>query len=333
MVSAAASIKATAMDTQKIVDKAAGHEREQIAKAMIERTGLKTQRNGWKTAAEGWRANRNNVQAPASEALKETYLSKLAHARSHIALPQAAPGNPLRAEMYAYPVAMVQEYIHKTENYVKLPVAGVEQKKGLQNSIAGMKQNLSELYNLLGEKGELTSVELPEDSMLATRHVTREQAFVLGAEAAAQALEMRRPDGVAANAEAMGACLFWYAKNMLVSGADEATMLTVLQQAWEQFSLLDLPDDHFRKVQSRKIMMELEDRLGVAAPADAGEGEDLLAASGHAELLSCIICEDQPRGVAFQCGHVVSCSACAERLNTCPICRAEVTERRQVFIA
>merc|ERR1712100_183317 len=115
-----------------------------------------------------------------------------------------------------------------------------------------MKQNLSELNNLLGEKGELTSVELPDDSMQATRHVTREQAFALGGEAAAQALEMRRPDGVAANAEAMGACLFWYAKNMLDSGADEVTMLTVLQQAWEKFAQLDLPDDLSERFRSAK---------------------------------------------------------------------------------
>merc|ERR1719263_1748567 len=104
--------------------------------------------------------------------------------------------------------------------------------------------------------------------MQATRHVTKAQGFELGGEAAAQALEMRRPDGVAANAEAMGACLFWYAKNMFVSGADKATMLTVLQQAWEKLSLLDLPEDHFRKVQIRKMMTDLEERLGLAVPAE-----------------------------------------------------------------
>jgi len=276
MASAADCIKATAMDTHRIADKA-GHEREQISKAMIERTGLTTSKNGWSRAVEGWRANRHTVQAPNTDALKDQYLSKLAHARSHIALPQAAKGHHLRAEMYAYSVAIVQEYIHKTEKYLKMLEEhfSPEEKEGLYNSIAGMKQNLAELYNLLGEHGELTSVELPEDNMEATRHVSKAQAFVLGGEAAAQALEMRRPDGVAANAEAMGACLFWYAKNMLVSGADEATMLTVLQQAWEKFSLLDLPEDHFRKVQIRKLMADLEAVLGVSVPADAGEGEEL----------------------------------------------------------
>jgi len=324
---AAESVKATAMDTQRIVDKS-GHEFEQIAKVMKERTGLKTQKNGWKTALEGWRANRHNFQAPVSDVLKAKFLTTLAHARSHVALPQAATGHHLRAEMYAYAVAVVQEYIAKTEGYVKLPLVSGAERQALLNSIAGMKQNLSELYNLLGEKGELTSVELPDDGMLATRHVTKAQSFVLGGEAAAQALEMRRPDGVAANAEAMGACLFWYAKNMLVSGADEATMLTVLQQAWEKMSLLDLPEDHFRKVQVRKMMADLEDCLHLTVP----EGEDLPAASGQVECL-CIICEDQPRGVALQCGHVVSCSACAEKLRTCPICRAAITEIRQIFIA
>jgi len=330
-ISAVDSIKATAMDTQKIVDKS-GHEREQIAKAMIERTGLKTQRNGWTTAVEGWRANRHTIQAPVSDALKEKYLLGLAHSRSHIALPQGQLGNHLRAEMYAYSVAIVQEYIHKTETYVKMPcgIVGEEEKRGLLNSMAGMKQTLSELYNLLGEQGELTSVELPDDSMQSTRHVTKAQAFALGGAAAEQALEMRRPGGVAANAEAMGACLFWYAKNMLLSGGDEATMLTVLQQAWEKFALLDLPEDHFRKVQVRKMMANLESNLHLTVPA-VGEDEEVLPASGSAECI-CIICAEQPRSVALQCGHVVSCSACAERLTFCPICRAPITEVRQVFI-
>ena len=271
-MSAADSIKATAVDTQRIVD-TCGPEREQIAKAMIERTGIKTQRDGWRTAVQGWRANRHSIQAPASGALKEKYLATLAHARSHIALPQAAPGHPLRAEMYAYAVAIVQEYIHKTEKYAEMPQVVNEERQGLLNSIAGMKQNLSELYNLLGENGELTSVELPDESMLSTRRVTQTQAFVLGGEAAAQALELRRPDGVAANPEAMGACLYWYAKNMLSSGGDAATMLTVLQQAWEKFALLDLPEDHFRKVQVRTIMTGLEKSLCLTALVDK-EHED-----------------------------------------------------------
>lgn len=330
-LSAADQIKATALDTQRIAGKT-GDDRQQIAQAMIQRTGLKTQRNGWKTALEGYRANRNNIQAPVSNVLKEKYLTTLAHARSHVALPQAATGHPLRAEMHAYAVAIVQEYIHKTESYVKLPLVGEAERQALLNSIAGMKQTLSELYNLLGEQGELTSVELTDDSMQTTRQVTMENVFVLGGEAAAQALEMRRPGGVAANAEAMGACLFWYAKNMIVSGADEATMLTVLQQSWEKFSLLDLPEDHFRKRQVHKMIVDLENNLMKAVPADADDGEELPAGSVQPEIL-CIICEEQPRGAALQCGHVMSCLGCAERLTNCPICRAAITERRQIFIA
>merc|ERR1712167_319459 len=99
------------------------------------------------------------------------------------------------------------------------------------------------------------------------------------------ALEMRRPDGNAANAEAMGACLFWYAKNMLASGADEVTMLTVLQQAREKFSLLNLPEDHFRKVQIRKMVTDLEESLGLAVPAE-GDGQELPEDSGQEELLA-----------------------------------------------
>ena len=123
---------------------------------------------------------------------------------------------------------------------------------------------------------------------------------------------------------------------MLSSGGDAATMLTVLQQAWEKFSLLELPEDHFRKVQVRTIMTDLEKSLCLTALVDKEhEDKEISAASDPPARVHCmcIICDDQPRDVILQCGHVVSCLACTERLINCPICRTAITEIRQAFIS
>merc|ERR1711879_193840 len=41
----------------------------------------------------------------------------------------------------------------------------------------------------------------------------------------------------------------------------------------------------------------------------------------------CICCCDRPREVRFDCGHSHCCRRCANELNRCPICRAQVLHR------
>ncbi|AYV81903.1 MAG: forkhead associated FHA domain and RING domain protein, partial [Harvfovirus sp.] len=41
----------------------------------------------------------------------------------------------------------------------------------------------------------------------------------------------------------------------------------------------------------------------------------------------CIICYENGRDHLFSCGHFIVCSACSTKITTCPICRAEITER------
>lgn len=48
------------------------------------------------------------------------------------------------------------------------------------------------------------------------------------------------------------------------------------------------------------------------------------------DQLRCDVCEDAPKAVAFQCGHRF-CESCAERVQTCPSCRREVTLRIRCF--
>ena len=47
------------------------------------------------------------------------------------------------------------------------------------------------------------------------------------------------------------------------------------------------------------------------------------------EARRCEVCFDADRNIAFECGHS-PCSDCAERLQTCHICRGPITERNYI---
>jgi len=49
-----------------------------------------------------------------------------------------------------------------------------------------------------------------------------------------------------------------------------------------------------------------------------------------AEMVQCGICLEQPKQVAFQCGHR-TCSCCSERLTHCHQCRASISMRIRCF--
>jgi len=47
--------------------------------------------------------------------------------------------------------------------------------------------------------------------------------------------------------------------------------------------------------------------------------------------LICNICLDKNKEILFNCNHLV-CIQCSRRITSCPICRANITERRRIFI-
>ena len=59
-----------------------------------------------------------------------------------------------------------------------------------------------------------------------------------------------------------------------------------------------------------------------------------LAKDDYLEILrdgiTCCICLDRPKNLAFQCGHQ-TCSACATQLSDCPTCRVPITTRTTLF--
>ena len=46
---------------------------------------------------------------------------------------------------------------------------------------------------------------------------------------------------------------------------------------------------------------------------------------------SCVVCMEEPRTIAFGCGHIV-CGTCAPKLLLCPICRTKIGLRIKLFV-
>ena len=60
------------------------------------------------------------------------------------------------------------------------------------------------------------------------------------------------------------------------------------------------------------------------------ERQKKLKARKKEAFKACIICMEEHRNTVFQCGHLVTCSTCAEMVTDCPVCRADITTRINV---
>jgi len=63
---------------------------------------------------------------------------------------------------------------------------------------------------------------------------------------------------------------------------------------------------------------------------------DLAAAAsspGAGESLACVVCLSSARDVVFlDCWHVVTCAACAAKVDSCPICRRDIVEYHKIYM-
>jgi len=57
------------------------------------------------------------------------------------------------------------------------------------------------------------------------------------------------------------------------------------------------------------------------------------SASVDSEQALCVVCQEEPRQVVFQpCRHLVCCKSCSTSLRSCPMCRAEIKHRLEVYL-
>ena len=56
--------------------------------------------------------------------------------------------------------------------------------------------------------------------------------------------------------------------------------------------------------------------------------------SAAEDRMLCVVCQESERGVLLvPCGHCVLCPECAPACSACPICRADVAERKAVVLS
>lgn len=71
---------------------------------------------------------------------------------------------------------------------------------------------------------------------------------------------------------------------------------------------------------------------GGGAGATTGSGGSRSAAGG-AGGGRCVVClQHEPTTAFVPCGHMISCSNCAPRLQECPACREPVVKRQRVYL-
>ena len=49
------------------------------------------------------------------------------------------------------------------------------------------------------------------------------------------------------------------------------------------------------------------------------------------DLTECVVCLEDSRQVAFSCGHLCVCEACAADIAECPLCRSPVRTKRRIY--
>ena len=65
---------------------------------------------------------------------------------------------------------------------------------------------------------------------------------------------------------------------------------------------------------------------------EAARSEMAATASQQAAAQACIVCCEAARDTFLNCGHLVACRACAERLSACPVCRTPISSRTRAFV-
>ena len=108
------------------------------------------------------------------------------------------------------------------------------------------------------------------------------------------------------------------------------TMKKMRKKAPKQARGVDEPD-------KKPSADEEHDSKPSADEAEDASEDTVLMAVPEAEAMpnECVFCMDEPKVVALiPCGHKCLCEACAERVqvgDSCPICRAPVSAKYQIF--
>ena len=83
-----------------------------------------------------------------------------------------------------------------------------------------------------------------------------------------------------------------------------------------------------------RVKQEAHEAVARARAAEAATSAAEAATSAAEDRLLCVVCQEGERSVVLvPCGHAALCADCAPACAACPICRADVAERRAMVLS
>jgi len=86
---------------------------------------------------------------------------------------------------------------------------------------------------------------------------------------------------------------------------------------------------------SLKELEQLEDTIKSTLKKIEHQKQDVISRllAQIKEQKTCILCIDKDKEIVFvPCGHLCTCSVCAQSLIKCPVCRSNIQQRIKTFI-
>lgn len=97
-------------------------------------------------------------------------------------------------------------------------------------------------------------------------------------------------------------------------------------------ALMEIPTQ-FRACVELKLLNQQSERvptLNPLPPPDSSSFNQPGAQQSNGDLQLCPVCWEDPKNMAFNCGHQ-TCQSCGDNLTTCPICRLEISSRLRLY--
>ena len=131
-----------------------------------------------------------------------------------------------------------------------------------------------------------------------------------------------------------------------VPGVNDSDGVTNIHRSLRGYSIYDLPGTNDDLPVRRNLIDEFraaaeEVEVFYAIPSneentedEISETESIMRPDTNIDMTvpKCSICLENNSAVVFNCGHMCSCNACSQRVDTCPICRARIVRRQNVFM-
>ena len=132
--------------------------------------------------------------------------------------------------------------------------------------------------------------------------------------------------------ERVKAAITTVGKQRRLANARQVAAETITQGALVRAKTADEITRSLREASARDLLSHPDESEVWAADLERVLHHARGAKSPDPRGLTCVVCLCNPRNVAFfDCGHLAACAECADGLESCPLCRRAIRERRRIF--